>query len=171
MDDIGGYDEASIRYLGRKIPSKSFQLLQSMTGGPSPDGKYHIKFCSCSLIFCNRANQEVKVAKGTFHCRPKVCIFSPSFASDATPRRGGPRRTPQRSTPQRSTPQREPKHIPDDGVDISYVGSNIPSKSFQYIQQSVSQPGQNSAGGESLFTILFRMSAWESFFAKENMPP
>ena len=37
-DEIGGYDEASIRYLGRKIPSKSFQLLQSMTGGPAPDG-------------------------------------------------------------------------------------------------------------------------------------
>ena len=37
-EEIGGYDEASIRYLGRKIPSKSFQLLQSMTGGPAPDG-------------------------------------------------------------------------------------------------------------------------------------
>ena len=32
-DVIGGYDEASIRYMGRNIPSKSFRMLQSMTGG------------------------------------------------------------------------------------------------------------------------------------------
>ncbi|XP_013382524.1 extensin-like [Lingula anatina] len=31
---IGKYDETSIRYKGRNIPSKSFKLLQQMTGGP-----------------------------------------------------------------------------------------------------------------------------------------
>ena len=39
---IGGYDEASIRYMGRNIPSKSFRMLQSMTGGPDagmPEGE------------------------------------------------------------------------------------------------------------------------------------
>ncbi len=35
LDDIGGYDEASIRYKGRNIPSKSFKILQNMTGGPA----------------------------------------------------------------------------------------------------------------------------------------
>lgn len=33
----GDYDEKSIRYTGRNIPSKSFRLLQSMTGGPGGD--------------------------------------------------------------------------------------------------------------------------------------
>ena len=34
--DIGNYDEQSIRYRGRNIPSKSFRMLESMTGGPAP---------------------------------------------------------------------------------------------------------------------------------------
>lgn len=34
--DSGQYDEKSIRYTGRNIPSKSFRLLQSMTGGSFP---------------------------------------------------------------------------------------------------------------------------------------
>ena len=34
-EEIGGYDEASIRYRGGHIPSKSFKILQNMTGGPS----------------------------------------------------------------------------------------------------------------------------------------
>jgi len=29
----GQYDEKSIRYTGRNIPSRSFRMLQSMTGG------------------------------------------------------------------------------------------------------------------------------------------
>ena len=33
---LGGYDEASIRYMGRNIPSRSFRMLQNMTGGADP---------------------------------------------------------------------------------------------------------------------------------------
>ena len=33
---MGGYDEASIRYMGRNIPSRSFRMLQNMTGGADP---------------------------------------------------------------------------------------------------------------------------------------
>lgn len=32
-EQVGGYDEASIRYLGKNIPSRSFRMLQDMTGG------------------------------------------------------------------------------------------------------------------------------------------
>ena len=33
--EVGGYDEASIRYLGKSNPSKSFRMLQDLTGGDS----------------------------------------------------------------------------------------------------------------------------------------
>jgi len=32
---VGDYDEASIRYTGRNIPSRSFRMLQQLTGGPA----------------------------------------------------------------------------------------------------------------------------------------
>ena len=85
--------------------------------------------------------------------------MNPVPVSDMAPKRGGPRRTPQRSTPQRSTPQREPKQNPDDGVDISYVGANIPSKSFQFLQQSISHPTQTSSAGRRHFKhfLLLRL--------------
>ena len=35
VDEVSGYDETSIRYRGRNIPSKSFRMLQSMTGSGS----------------------------------------------------------------------------------------------------------------------------------------
>ena len=31
--DVGDYDQTSIRYTGRNIPSRSFRLLQHLTGG------------------------------------------------------------------------------------------------------------------------------------------
>jgi len=34
----GQYDETSIRYTGKTIPSKSFRMLQSLTGGDTPPG-------------------------------------------------------------------------------------------------------------------------------------
>jgi len=34
--EAGEYDEKSIRYTGKSIPSRSFRLLQSMTGGEDP---------------------------------------------------------------------------------------------------------------------------------------
>jgi hypothetical protein len=46
VDDIGNYDETSIRYRGRNIPSKSFRMLQNMTGGPVdnlPGERYGLK--------------------------------------------------------------------------------------------------------------------------------
>ena len=96
-----------------------------------------------------------------------------TFISDATPKRGGPRRTPQRSTPQRSTPQREPKQNPDDGVDISYVGANIPSKSFQFLQHSISQPAQTPSTGRFPNRIRFYSFhiCMGEFFSIINMPP
>lgn len=35
-EEVGNYDEASIRYKGGNIPSKSFKILQNMTGGAPP---------------------------------------------------------------------------------------------------------------------------------------
>lgn len=35
-----------------------------------------------------------------------------------------------------------PEQDPDDVVDISYVGGNIPSRSFKMLQQSVGEPGK-----------------------------
>ena len=37
VDEVSGYDETSIRYRGRNIPSKSFRMLQSMTGSGSDE--------------------------------------------------------------------------------------------------------------------------------------
>ena len=103
-------------------------------------------------------HENDKLQKHTNVChflRDNRNIHVLTFLLDATPRRGGPRRTPQRSTPQRSTPQRDPKQNPDDGVDISYVGANIPSKSFQFLQQSISQPAQTPSTGRCHHRILF----------------
>lgn len=51
--EVGGYDEASIRYLGRNNPSKSFHLLQQMTGGSDslqpPTRECHLPPVSWSL--------------------------------------------------------------------------------------------------------------------------
>jgi len=33
LQDPGEYEQTSIRYTGKNIPSKSFRMLQSMTGG------------------------------------------------------------------------------------------------------------------------------------------
>ena len=47
VDDIGNYDETSIRYRGRNIPSKSFRMLQNMTGGPVENLPGKVKWKSC----------------------------------------------------------------------------------------------------------------------------
>ena len=36
-EEPGDYDQTSIRYTGKNIPSKSFRMLQSMTGGAGAD--------------------------------------------------------------------------------------------------------------------------------------
>lgn len=36
-NDVGHYNEASIRYKGGSIPSKAFRMLKSMTGGDGDD--------------------------------------------------------------------------------------------------------------------------------------
>ena len=48
-EDIGNYDEASIRYRGKNIPSKSFQKLQSMTGGPGPESNFLGRIISADI--------------------------------------------------------------------------------------------------------------------------
>jgi len=35
--EVGDYDETSIRYTGRNIPSRSFRMLQHLTGGADED--------------------------------------------------------------------------------------------------------------------------------------
>ena len=37
VDEVSAYDETSIRYRGRNIPSKSFRMLQNMTGSAGPN--------------------------------------------------------------------------------------------------------------------------------------
>ena len=37
---VANYNEASIRYLGATNPSKSFKILQSLTGSDSESGMY-----------------------------------------------------------------------------------------------------------------------------------
>lgn len=111
----------------------------------------------------------------TTTCQTLIVTLGKIFwgISDMASKRGGPRRTPQRSTPQRSTPQREQKQNPDDGVDISYVGANIPSKSFQFLQQSMSHPAQTSSAGKLLISVLWLLRLHGRAFSAvlQNMPP
>ena len=54
---------------------------------------------------------------------------------------------PRRQRRHRPEPQpEEPEQNPDDIVDISYVGSNIPSRSFKVLQHAVGEHEMNQPG-------------------------
>ena len=137
--------------MGRNIPSKSFRMLQSMTGGndvtDSAQGACNTDAPDECVVFLNVLLQNTLQCLYKFRwlvwlAKPNGMSSSLTFtwlttfyaiaALAAQPKRRPVRR------PEADAPSREQNA--DDIASMSYVGGNIPSKCFRMLQQSVGEP-------------------------------
>lgn len=98
-DEIGNYDQTSIRYTGKTNPSKSFRLLQSVTGSSD----------SLSIEHHQAERKERRRQK-------REEMLPSDAAADGCC---------------------EGLKDADDVVDISYIGSKIPSRTFRSLQEAI----------------------------------
>lgn len=147
--DPGSYDEKSIRYIGKNIPSRSFRLLQSMTGGadgdstpptvrrkirePSSDEEMKFSRNNRSADVPSKSLQRLQVRAGSVGASPAPGATQGGSEIDRTS-------------------IRQNLNLGDDLQDsgeyeqtsIRYMGRSIPSKSFRMLQSLTGDTGSAS---------------------------
>jgi hypothetical protein len=125
--DVGQYDEKSIRYTGKNIPSRSFRMLQHLTGGdadtpPVPSHHQPVRR-DIRQTTPQRQQQQQQQQQRRYRAAAPNAASSPSGdAIDAA------------ATPGSVEP----------AADIRYVGGHIPSQTFRILQHSVGADDGNT---------------------------
>ena len=71
----GEYEQKSIRYTGRNIPSRSFRILQSMTGGDASGSPGNVIYLFTVCFKCIRQMTPTSVVQEVWNLRDRIRVW------------------------------------------------------------------------------------------------